>query len=221
MKNLILFLSIAVASSLLAQKKSEEILLDNGITAAKFISISGSTIKRTLKDPSKVKRATPEELLHSYISANNMGWYKSLFKDPSSSYTQADLDKRNKTQWYIEPICMIRYTYNNKEYCIVKYYIVENGSKLAPTQSMAKHDGKWYFDSDTNLEYISSLMFLFKVDFLHDIFVKRNTNSQYVNDILTKTINNGKLDVVSFVTLFSENMKEHRDELVPNMESLK
>lgn len=162
-----------------AQNTGATIKLNNGVTNFNrfFVYESDFRIKPEYQKLSQVTNDCPESLLMSSFSAINQEWVNfNTFGGSDNAELKSEkhfnaIKSMDKNRNYFELAHKLYFSIEEREYCIVKYYIHSQYSDkvISAVSTMMLKDKRWYFVRDY-VSGLNALMFMrIKSDKLYDL----------------------------------------------------
>ena len=163
---------------------------------------SNNTLKK-IKDGSKTKRATPEELVQAYFFATDSISLKNLYFDKAdySPKKQKHFDATKNMNYdnnYVTLLHKFSYEHDGSQMCYINYiFKYENIDFTMPTNlSCIKKDNKWYIYQLGNQININDFLWSFKSCKISELIDGVKIEDSRTNNLIISTrSNNNALDV--------------------------
>lgn len=128
--------------------------------------------------------STPEELMTSDESAVSQEWQNHNYLYPSETPTLSSkaIEYRKNIDVPlngIELIGKLNIETQKEKYCIIKFWLVDDGAKsLMVARTMKEHDDRWYFTSGVSNELVEAVRRV-KIEVLFDLMSDSMPNDFY------------------------------------------
>ena len=199
MKKIILIV-FGVFDQLCYSQKTDGICYDSDffgvpVKEVEYIRHKNGIVKDRYASFSEVKNISPKELIKSMISAKNNKWVSYNYGQ-EMNWSQAQLDRLNGSEKYIELLCEINTVINNVNYSIIKVNLFD-GDKKPQFLSLVlkKVENRWVVNSDKVLSDLNFLIMFTSVDDIDAVFNNTKTNNEKLNGIIKNSWNKKTLDL--------------------------
>ncbi|HTF81148.1 MAG TPA: hypothetical protein VL947_05470 [Cytophagales bacterium] len=224
-KKIVIFSALVVVyCSVFAQNKYRKLSVIDTPEFGKASFISDSVIiKSSSKANALSPRSTPEEQLQVLLSVDSLRVYNSLYKDNMGSLTQEELSERKnikRDSLYAHITNKLLFKYQGNDFCVIKYYTKSPGNKKTSSALiMEKVKDRWYFTTDSIVDYYSSTFFIFKPKHLSEIFVDHRSQNAILDGLIKEAVVGTRLDLKTFVRSYLVRLRQNKRDLAPLWDS--
>ena len=183
----------------------------------RILKYPGNYRATKLNNFSDVQNNTPEALMQSVISATNIDWFN-FNRDEKKEKSSQDFEYITSVKpddYYAELLYKVSFNANGEKYCVVKYYLHDNGKDpIGYAEAMKQLNGKWTTTSSANITQLLFFMIMIDTKYIDAIFNNLNSDNDSLNQVINENSQNRNVNINSVLNELEKRLSENDENIM-------